>query len=274
MSETMQVQPAARGVAASEAWYARVGLPVPGTMSDLLHLMGAEDVDAQLTDGLAVSIRQLHADATLFHEGAVAEAIYFVRAGTFKCLQTAEDGYEQVFGFACRGDVLGFDAICAGKHPSAAVALEDSSVYVLPLRELIGLSARIPALNRVLHFAVSRELTRRGEVADVMAAVGAEVRLSRFLIQLSGRMAACGQSPRRVVLRMCRRDIASHLGVAHETVSRSFSALAERGYLRVHNREVEILDIDGLRETSRSTRGLTDEPGSLSGSTSGKKREL
>jgi CRP/FNR family transcriptional regulator len=48
--------------------------------------------------------------------------------------------------------------------------------------------------------------------------------------------------------------------VAHATVSRSFSALAAWGCLRVSNRDVEILDLPRLRAFSRSTRGLIEEP--------------
>ena len=109
-------------------------------------------------------------------------------------------------------------------------------------------------LDQLVHRAVSSALTRRGELADVMAAVAAEVRLARFLLQLSRRMAECGQSPRRFHLRMSRRDIASYLGVAHETVSRSFGALARWGWLRVDNREVEILDLPGLKQFALNTR--------------------
>ena len=54
-----------------------------------------------------------------------------------------------------------------------------------------------------------------------LRAVAADARLARFLVQLSARMAECGQSPRRLLLRMNRRDIANHLGLAHETISRS-----------------------------------------------------
>jgi CRP/FNR family transcriptional regulator len=86
------------------------------------------------------------------------------------------------------------------------------------------------------------------------------VKLARFLIQLSRRMAGCGQSPRRFHLRMGRREIASLLGVAHETVSRSFSALAALGMVDVSDREVEILDMEGLMRFARSTRRHLDEP--------------
>jgi CRP/FNR family transcriptional regulator len=235
------------------------------SMADLLHLMGANSGDAAQAMHVPVPVRRLHAGDALFHEGARAEAIYFVRAGTFKTYRTAEDGYEQVLGFAGRTEVLGFDAVCMESHPNSAVALEESSVYVILMRDLATLGQRIPTLDRVVHIAVSSALTLRGELASVMAAVAAEVRLARFLVQLSQRMAACGQSPRRFHLRMSRRDIASHLGVAHETVSRSFSALAGWGFVRVDNREVEIVDMDGLKALSRSTRRNLDEPTRASG---------
>ena len=59
---------------------------------------------------------------------------------------------------------------------------------------------------------------------------------------------------------MGRREIASLLGVAHETVSRSFSALAALGMVDVSDREVEILDMEGLKRFARSTRRHLDEP--------------
>ena len=55
----------------------------------------------------------------------VADAIHFVRAGSFQIYRTAQDGHEQVLGFAVRGEVLGFEALAQGTHPSAAVALDE-----------------------------------------------------------------------------------------------------------------------------------------------------
>jgi CRP/FNR family transcriptional regulator len=221
--------------------------------------MGAPTSAPHTLPPLSVSWQRLHAGTALHHEGAAAQAISFVRAGAFKIFRTAEDGYEQVLGFALRGEVLGFEALAHGTHPSSAVALEESSVYSLPLDEFDAIGQRLPQLGRLVHRALSNALTRRGELAEVMAAVAAEVRLARFLLQLSRRMAECGQSPRRFHLRMSRRDIASYLGVAHETVSRSFGALSRWGWLSVDNREIEILDLPGLKQFALNTRRAVDE---------------
>lgn len=228
-------------------------------MADLLEACGVSLPQQGPADTMPVPLRSLRAGASLVHEGAPADALFFVRSGTFKVFRTDEDGYEQVLAFAIRGEVLGFDALCMESYPAAILALEDSSVFVIPRQDIEALSRTVPAFTFALQRAGSLTLTRSRELVDILAAVASEVRLARFLIQLSRRMASCGQSPRRFHLRMGRREMASLLGVAHETVSRCFSALSAMGLLHVDDREVEILDIAGLKAFSRSTRRQTDD---------------
>lgn len=194
----------------------------------------------------------------LLLEGAPARHLFLVQAGEFKIVRNAEDGYEHVLDFAGRGDVLGCDGLGTGATALGAVALEDAWVYALPLADLPELSLRAPSFSRNLQAAMGRQIARAGELAWLMAAVGADRRTARFVLHWARRMAQRGQSGRRLHLRMGRRDIASHLGLAHESVSRSFTLLAERGLLRVDNREIEILDDDGLHQFALCTRGTAD----------------
>lgn len=240
------------------------------TLSDLLTLFGRAQAVGADTQSFPVPVRSVRMGATLFHEGSSAESVYAVSAGSFKCFRTAADGFEQVLSFVGRAELLGFDAICMGQHPTTAIALEDSRVYALRAADVFDLNRRVPAFAQVLQAALGREFKRQAETAYLMAAVSAEVRLARLLLQLSERMASIGQSPRRLYLRMCRRDIASHLGVAHETVSRSFSALVDCGCLHVNNRDVEILDLARLGTLALSTRGTFEEAmGAADGRTTG-----
>lgn len=233
--------------------------PAHGSMAELLQMFGAKVSDLAAAAPIPVPLRRVQAGESLAHEGAPADAIFFVRSGTFKVFRTDEDGYEQVLAFAVRSEVLGFDALCMASYPAAMQALEDSTVYVILRREIAPLSTVLPSFALVLQEAGSLTLTRSRELVDIMAAVASDVRLARFLIQLSRRMLACGQSPRRFLLRMGRREVASLLGVAHETVSRCFSALSAMGLLYVNDREIEILDMEGLKAFSRSTRRATDD---------------
>ena len=227
-------------------------------LAGLLRLLGSPEVGAE-DSGELFALHRVPRGTTLVHEGGHAEAVYIVQAGSFKTVRTAEDGYEHVLGFSWRREVLGYDGVAGGRYAFAAVALEDSQVVVLPLLGLDALRRRVPLLDSGLQILLSQQLRHAGEIAEVMAAVAADVRVARFLVQLSKRMAAYGHSPRRLLLRMNRRDIANHLGLAHETISRSLRVLSAAELLRVDNRDVEILDPDGLKRCARSTRGMADE---------------
>lgn len=230
------------------------------TGSDLLRWMGQSHEVGPRSDQIVFPMRRVRTGTLVTHEGAPFESLYFISAGTFKSVHTDPDGYELVQGFLARGDVIGLDGLSDGVYGGDAVALEDATVAIASFRELLNAARQVPALEQLIFLASGREIRRKNMTLEVIAAVGAEVRLARFLLQLIERQAEQGYSAKRMVLRMSRRDIASHLGIAHETVSRSLTALADWGYIDVQHREIEILDGDGLERFKRVTRGQAIKP--------------
>lgn len=191
----------------------------------------------------------------LVAEGAAARYLYIVQAGDFKVSRVGEDGYEQVLGFATASDALGLDGLAHGAFLGSAEALQDSMVYAVPMSDLRALRASNPTFDARLQEALSSQWLRMCDMAWLMAALGADRRIARFLLQQSRNMGERGLSTRKLRLPMSRRDIAAYLGLAHESVSRSFTALASAGYLHVRLREVEIVDIDALQQLASCTRG-------------------
>lgn len=245
------LRPSRAETASTQAWH--TGL------AQLAELLGCTLDAAALAGDETFQVLRVSAGTTLITERADADRMYLVQTGSFKCVRTGEDGYEHVLGFALRRDLLGYDGLATGRYTIAAVALEDSRVVVLPHAELDMLRRRVRVIDFALARMIAGQLALAGELAELMAAVAAEARLARFISKLSCRMAERGESPRRLRLRMTRRDIANHLGLAQETISRSFRLLVDNGWLRVRNRDVEIVDPEGLRRCARSTRGVCDE---------------
>lgn len=231
-----------------------------GSLHEMLCRMGVDGCGSCEGDAGhdAVPVWRAQQGAALLHEGEPARTLHVVRSGSFKRVRALEDGYEQVLSLVLPGGLLGVEALHGDVHPSSAVALEDSTLYALPAQVLPSLQQRCPALYEALWRDVSHQLAQAAEIAEMMAPVASDARLARFVLWLSRRMGEAGQSPRRLLLRMGRRDIASLLGVAHETVSRSFTQLADAGCLRVAKREVEILDAHALAQRARCTRGWGD----------------
>lgn len=226
------------------------------TASDLLRWAGLSCWAGPDSDAVVFALRRVPAQSTLVAEGQPLHSLFAVAAGSFKSVQVDPEGYEQVLGFALHGDMLGLDALGEQRHPSSIVALEDSAVAVLPAAQLLQTGHHVEALERLLMHAIGAELLHRGDTQYLMSAPGSEVRVARFLLHLGQRQQALGQSTRRLRLRMTRRDIASHLGVAHETVSRALTALAHAGCIAVSQRDIEIVDLAALTELQRVTRGL------------------
>jgi len=202
---------------------------------------------------------RVHRHATLVHEGGPARHLFIVQAGDFKVSRTAEDGYEQVLDFPGRGEMLCLGSLAHRRCETTVTALEDALVHAIPISDLPTLRRCDPAFDLRLQSALSAQWSRVGEIAWLMAAVGADRRTARFLMQMSRRMASRGQSPRRLRLRMSRRDIAAHLGLAHESISRALTSLASSGLLVVRCRDVEIPDLPALERFARSTRGHGEE---------------
>ncbi len=183
----------------------------------------------------------------LFRSGEGFRSLYAVRTGFFKTQVQHRDGREQVTGFQMPGEIIGLDAISAECHTSDAVALESGEICEIPYDRLEALSREMPILQRYLHKLMSREIVRKHALMMLLGSMRAEERMAAFLLNLSQRFDALGQSPTALYLRMTRQEIGNYLGLKLETVSRTLSQFQEHGMLSVRLREIEIMDMLRLR---------------------------
>jgi CRP/FNR family transcriptional regulator len=151
------------------------------------------------------------------------------------------------------GELLGLDGIGTDRHACDAVALEDSTVCVIPYGQLEELSLEITDLQRVFHKIMSREIVREHGVMLLLGSMRAEERLAAFLLNLTQRLHLRGYSRSALILRMSREEIGSYLGLKLETVSRTFSRFQAEGILEVKQRDIRIVDHEGLRKLVNST---------------------
>jgi CRP/FNR family transcriptional regulator len=195
----------------------------------------------------------------LYHMGDALTALHIVQRGSIKTSRLTSDGRIQVIGFHVTGDVIGADAICAMQHPSNAVALETTELCVIPYFWLEELARSSGELQRGLLQLLSREIVRDGELLLMLGRQNAEARLASCLLNLSRRTPAGDGDGHHLTLSMSRQDLADHLGLAVETVSRLFSRLQQQGILRVHNRRVHLVDrarLENLVERCSSSHRL------------------
>ncbi|HEY8881636.1 MAG TPA: fumarate/nitrate reduction transcriptional regulator Fnr [Roseateles sp.] len=216
-------------------------------LRELCLPVGLKREDLSRLDGLVASRRIVPRGEPLFRNGERFKALYAVRTGFFKTCVVSEDGRDQVTGFQMAGELLGLDGISSDHHHCDAIALEDSSVCVIPYDQLEELSREFSVLQHQFHKIMSREIVRDHGVMLLLGNMRAEERLAAFLLNLTQRLRARGFSASSLVLRMTREEIGSYLGLKLETVSRAFSRFHEDGLLEVRQRQLRILDQAGLQ---------------------------
>lgn len=203
--------------------------------------------DAARVDAITNSIRLVRRGETLYRASNPFESIYAVRVGSFKTVIGHRDGLEHVTGFYLAGDMLGLDGVSTDTHACDAIALEDSTVCVIPFNLLSKVCRDIEPMQQHVHRMLSGEIVRKANLLMQFGTMSASQRVAAFLIDLSKRFEMRGYSAREFNLRMTREEIGSYLGMKLETVSRMFSRLQEDGLVDSTGKQITIRDMEGLQ---------------------------
>ncbi|MEX0142805.1 fumarate/nitrate reduction transcriptional regulator Fnr [Janthinobacterium lividum] len=223
------------------------------SMHQLCLPMGLDMGDMDRLDQIIGRRRKIVRGASLFRIGDSFQNLYAIRLGHFKTYQINPGGEEQVTGFQMAGELLGMDAISADRHHCNAVALEDSEVCEIPFSSLEQLLGNMPTLLRHFHRMMSQEITREQSVMLLLGNMQATQRFAAFIVNLASRYEARGYSSSKFQLRMSREEIGNYLGLTIESVSRLLSKFKKEGWLRVSNREIEILQPAKLKAITAGT---------------------
>tara|TARA_R110002110_G_scaffold406421_1_gene626364 strand:+ start:180488 stop:181246 length:759 start_codon:yes stop_codon:yes gene_type:complete len=210
--------------------------------------LALESDDIKQLDDIIQRSKPLQKSQHLYREGDDFQSVFAVRSGTLKAYKTTDDGREQVTGFYFPGEILGMDGISNNSHASSAKALETAAICEIPFTSLEKLSSALPNLQRHFFQLMSREITEDQQLITLLSKNSADERVAALMLSISSRNARRKLSMTQFRLPMSRVDIGNYLGLTVETVSRVFSRMQKMEILQVDNKEIEILDLPGLRK--------------------------
>lgn len=211
-------------------------------ISDGLDLGGIETVNAVVRKN-----RGLAKGDTLYRAADQFTGIYALSAGSAKLVFTDYLGREVIISLLLPGDMIGFDGIATGRHACSVVALEVSQYCEISSSSLESLYRHQPGFQKNVLIRASEQFDRSIE----RLAIGqrpAETRLIAFLLDLSRRYQALGYSSEHLTLPLSREEIGNHLGLALETVSRLLAKIEVAAAIKVHGKNVHIVNRRILEE--------------------------
>ncbi|WP_297109873.1 helix-turn-helix domain-containing protein [uncultured Devosia sp.] len=177
--------------------------------------------------------RVVGATTVLFHEGDKADALYEVVSGVFRATKVFSDGRRQVVAFAYPGDIIGFGH--GENYRFDCDALTPARVQVTARGDVLAAARNRPELGEKLLAMAAGEIATMHDLSVLLCRKSAMERVAGFLISLAARSGSPAND-QRVNLPMCRADIADHLGLTIETVSRNLTKLKLRGIVELPDR--------------------------------------
>jgi CRP-like cAMP-binding protein len=204
----------------------------------------ADDVATFDRIGTKVILRR---DQVLFFEGDPAQHCFKVLSGAVRSCKLLADGRRHVNQFLLPGDFVGLES--DGAYRATVEAVNDATLMRYPRRAVDQLVQQQPRLGKRLLGMLCEDLHAAQAQMLLLGRKNAVERLASFLLSMSERN---GEGD-RVELPMTRADIADHLGLTIETVSRIFSQLKGRGVIELKVRsEVVIKRRDELEEIAEA----------------------
>jgi CRP/FNR family transcriptional regulator, nitrogen fixation regulation protein len=173
------------------------------------------------------SVHSYAKDEEIFAEGDRAAYVYKVLSGVVRTSKLLSDGRRQIDAFHLGGDIFGIEA--GDEYRFCAEAVGDCVVIAYRRGNLGALMGSDTQLAQDMTMGMMRSLVRAQNHMLLLGRKSALEKIATFLLDMAERTSGDDA----LDLPMSRTDIADHLGLTIETVSRSFTQLERQGVIEL-----------------------------------------
>ena len=190
-------------------------------------------VSPDLSSAFAERVRPVHyaAGDEISTAPGFEGGVSVLTSGAVMQSQVLEDGRRQVTGFVYPGEALALGGVFSVK--GFATALSACDVYEMAPRELASFLDEFPAAWPVLSDIAGINANRLLGQIVLLGRMHAIERVAAFLVDFAKRAGTPGRDGIILSLPMDRVEIADHLGMNPETVSRQLARLKSDGLVLV-----------------------------------------
>ncbi|MEW6992279.1 Crp/Fnr family transcriptional regulator [Colwelliaceae bacterium 6441] len=183
----------------------------------------------------------------LFAQNQPLTAIYAVCSGAYKLTQCNRLNEEKIVGFRFPGELIGEDAIHPKAYAYNAIALNESSVCKVNIKELKACSQVVPDLQlSLIDLLTKQSAMSQSQFQSFIAKKTAESLIAAFILNIIQRKSVYDHQGGEVKLTISRDNIANFLGLRRETLSRIISKFQKERYIKQSGKQLSILNKNAL----------------------------
>lgn len=208
----------------------------------------------------ALSERELHAlseraaekrfaaGTILFHVGDPCTGIYLIAQGSVKIFKTSSSGREVMLSIdTAPTSVAEVPLFDGGPFPATVSAIDGVTAYIVSKQDFHNVCLQNPELSLKVLAVVGRRLRHLVGIVESLTFGSVRQRLARSLLDFR---ASAGSDA--FTLPVTHEELALRLGTVREVVSRNLSRFQAEGLLRVHRREITVVDRAGLEREAET----------------------
>ncbi|MEN9923539.1 MAG: hypothetical protein RIS09_1053 [Actinomycetota bacterium] len=207
-------------------------------------------LDAEAADSLKASMKEYRARRgdVIFVEGEPGDTLFVIAEGKVTLGHSAKDGRESLLAVLGPGEMFGeLSVFDPGNRTATATALTDVSVMGLSREVLRNWLIARPEVSLKLFQALAQRLRRtEGAMADLVFS-DVPGRIAKAILELSDKFGVTNDEGLFVPHDLTQEELAQLVGASRETVNKALAEFASRGWLKVEQRSVTILDLERLR---------------------------
>lgn len=197
------------------------------------------ELDLEILTAIADAVVTMHyeTDQVVFLEGDRCAGLGIVRAGRLKGVRLSSSGREQIVTVLGVGEIFNAASVFAGApNPVTMIALEPSTVWLLPTRTLNDLQDRYPALTRGIAQSLAVRVLHLVDLVEDLSLRTVEMRLAHTLLK---------HAQGNIVLREAwatQAEMSARLGTVTYVLNRVLRSFEEEGLIDVERDRIHILD--------------------------------
>jgi CRP/FNR family transcriptional regulator len=183
------------------------------------------------------------AGQVLFHEGEPCSSLFLIAHGSVRIYKTSGSGREIMLAIeAAPSSVAEVPLFDGGPYPATVSAVDEVLAFFIAKRDFQQACRLNPDLPLKVLAVVGQRLRQLVRTFESVTFGSVRQRLARSLLEF-GQQAGANSFP----LAVTHEELALRLGTVREVVSRNLSRFQAEGLLRVHKREIRLLNLAGLQ---------------------------
>ncbi len=209
---------------------------------------------AALEDEAAAALRAsmtrvtLERGSVLFSEGEPGDRLYVVTDGKIKLGARSNDGRETMLAVLGPGEMFGeLSLFDPGPRTATASALTEARLLGLGHDDLTPWLTGRPEVARSLLQALAQRLRRTNEAMADLVFSDVPGRVAKALLDLAARFGkAEPDGAIEVTHDLTQEELAQLVGASRETVNKALADFQNRGWIRLEQRTVTLVEIERL----------------------------